>query len=272
MNDQEYSYLKNRISKLTNLDIDSYKSQQMRRRLEGFVAKSGAPNAASYCCLLEKDQHKRRELVDYLAINVSEFFRDEKLFQYLKTVVLPELLGKNFRLNLWSAACSCGQEAYSLAIMLEELCQPDRKYRILATDIDQSAMQTARSGGPYPPSEIKNLDQHVLARYFSQTGEGCFVVEGIRKKVEFRYHDLLRDNYERGFDLIVCRNVFIYFSDTIRACLYQKFHQALKEGGVLFIGGSEVMHRPHDLGFSILCPSFYKKLPVGAGEYLPVRT
>ena len=271
MNDQEYSYLKSQILKLTNLNIDSYKSQQMRRRLEGFVARSAAPDVISYCRLLERDQSRRRELIDFLAINVSEFFRDAHLFQYLKVAVLPELLRNNRRLNIWSSACSCGQEPYSVAIILEELCHADQKYRILATDIDESALERARNGGPYPPAEVKNIDQRLLNRFFVQTPEGYRVADRLRSRVEFRRHDLLRESYERGFDLILCRNVIIYFSDQVRDSLYQRFHQSLKAGGVLFIGGSEVILRPRDLGFNILCPSFYQKLPVSAEVAFPVR-
>jgi len=271
MNDQEYSYLKSQILKLTNLNIDSYKSQQMRRRLEGFVARSAAPDVISYCRLLARDQSRRRELIDFLAINVSEFFRDAHLFQYLRTAVLPELLRNNHRLNIWSAASSCGQEPYSLAIILEELPRTEGRYRILATDIDESALERARNGGPYPPAEVRNIDQRLLKRFFIQTEEGYRIVDRIRSRVEFRRHDLLRESCERSFDLIICRNVIIYFSDQVRNNLYQRFHQSLKVGGVLFIGGSEVILRPSEFGFGILCPSFYQKLPASVETPLPLR-
>jgi chemotaxis protein methyltransferase CheR len=270
MNDQEYKYLTDKIFQFTRLDLNGYKPQQIRRRLEGLIGKTTGENVIGYCRLLEKEPEKRRELVDFLAINVSEFFRDTNLFQYLKTDILPEMLKKSSRLNIWSAACSCGQEAYSIAILLEELGRADSRHRILATDIDETALATAKAGGPYPANEVRNVEKRFLQKYFSQVGEGYYVAESIRSKVDFRRHNLLLDRHEKGFDLIVCRNAIIYFSDQVREGLYEKFSQSIKTGGVLFIGGSEVILRPGDLGFGVLRPSFYRKLPVRAEAALPV--
>lgn len=271
MKDQEYSYLKEKIFKLTDLDIDSYKSQQMRRRLEGYVARSTASNVISYCRMLEQDKDMRRKLMDFLAINVSEFFRDVPQFQYLKAVILPELLRHGHRLNIWSAACSCGQEPYSIAIILEDICLSSDQYRILATDIDESAMEQAIKGGPYSSADVRNVEKRALQQYFIKTEEGYWITDRIKRRVNFKRNNLLRDQFERGFDLIVCRNVIIYFSEDVRDNLYQKFYQSMKVGGSLFIGGSEVILRPVDLGFSILSPSFYRKLPVNAQATLPSR-
>src|ERR1035437_3262469 len=147
MNDQEYIYVRNQILKLTNLDIDCYNSQQMRRRLDMFVTKYHHPSVTAYCTMLEENRDKQRELLDFLAINVSEFYRDAQQFDYLQTTVLPQLLAQAPRLNVWSAACSCGQEPYSVAMMLEEL-SPGYRHKIVATDIDETALERGQNGGP----------------------------------------------------------------------------------------------------------------------------
>lgn len=147
MNDQEYSYLKSKIYKATNLDLDCYKAQQMRRRLDSYVAKYNVPTVIAFCNLLEKNPDMQRNLLDYLAINVSEFFRDTIQFDTLQKLVLPQKLAESRRLNIWSAACSCGQEPYTLSIILEEL-SPEYHHRILATDIDESALTQARNSRP----------------------------------------------------------------------------------------------------------------------------
>jgi len=258
MNDIEYSYLKHKIMKLTDIDLDAYKSRQMHRRLEGYVNKSSATDIAGYCRMLDQNPEMVIELMDYLAINVSEFFRDLPSFEYLKKTVLPELLSRNRRLNIWSTACSCGQEAYSIAIMLEDIC-PQHRHRILATDIDRKALEQAGNGGPYSPSDVRNIDRHTLARFFVKEEDGYRVNDFIRKKVEIGHHNLLRGPFEYGFDLIVCRNVIIYFSNSVRDKLYANFYRSLRAGGMLFVGGSEVILHPDDLGFTMKHPSFYSK-------------
>lgn len=263
MTDQEYTYLKERVLKLVNLDLNCYKTAQMRRRLDGFVAKVGGEDVSCYCHTLARDYSKLKELVDFIAINVSEFFRDTSLFNRLKTTVLPELLRKSSHLNIWSAACSCGQEAYSIAMILSEFGSGSR-HRILASDIDDSALERARNGGPYPPLEVKNVGKAQM-RFFNQNNEGFWVKNEIKEKVEFKRHNLLYDAFEKNFDLIVCRNVIIYFSDKVRDALYSKFNNSLKTNGVLFTGGSEVILCPDKMNFRILAPSFYLRTPEFAG-------
>jgi chemotaxis protein methyltransferase CheR len=258
MNDQDYEHLKSKIYKLTNIDINCYKSQQMRRRLEAYIVRNNYPNVGAFCSVLERSQEKQRELLDYIAINVSEFFRDSSRFSILQSIVLPQLLEKHKRLNIWSAACSCGQEPYTLAMLLEEI-SPGH-HRILATDIDQSALTTARNGGPYSPYDVRNVEEKYMDKYFSKNEAGYWVKDEIKKKVIFQKHNLLSDPFEINYDLIVCRNVIIYFSELVRDNLYEKFYDSLRVDGVLFLGGSEVVLRPGEQGFSMINPAFYRKV------------
>ncbi|MBN1188540.1 MAG: protein-glutamate O-methyltransferase CheR [Dehalococcoidales bacterium] len=263
MNDRDYEFLKSKIYKLTKIDINCYKSQQMRRRLEAYLVKHNS-SVGDFCSMLEKSQEKQRELLDYVAINVSEFFRDASRFEILYKTVLPELLAKHRRLNIWSAACSCGQEPYSLAMLLDRLSSGT--HRILATDIDQSALTQARNGGPYLPYEIRNVEKYYLDRYFTQNNAGFWIKDEIKRKIIFQRHNLLSDPFEINYDLIVCRNVIIYFSEIVRDNLYRKFHDSLKTEGVLFLGGSEVVLRPAEQGFSMINPAFYRKMALDSGN------
>lgn len=262
MDDKEYSFLKSKILKITNLDINCYKSQQMRRRLDAYVGKQNFPTVAAYCAMLEKSLEKQRELLDYMAINVTEFFRDVPQFKILKNEVLPKLFNQSTRLNIWSAACSSGQEPYTLAILLEEL-SPIYRHRILATDIDETALEQARNGGPYTTYDVRNVEKGLLDKYFIKKDSSYWVVEKLKKKIIFQHHNILNDHFEQNFDLIVCRNVIIYFSEDVRDGLYKKFHSSLKPTGVLFLGGSEVVLRPWDQGYSMMYPAFYKKIEKG---------
>lgn len=263
MNDQDYSYLKSKIFKITNLDIDCYKVEQMRRRLDSYVTRNNYPSVIAYCSMLEKTPEKQRELLDYLAINVSEFFRDIKQFENLQKLVLPQRMAESRRLNIWSAACSCGQEPYSLAMILEELSFSGT-HRILATDIDESALNQAMNGGPYTDYDVRNVPPLYLSKYFVKSASGYKVIDRLKKNIKFEHHNLLCDPFETDFDMVICRNVIIYFSESVRDKLYLQFHSALKPNGVLFLGGSEVVLRPAQQGFGILYPAFYRKLAMTA--------
>jgi chemotaxis protein methyltransferase CheR len=251
--------LKDKILKLTKLDINSYKTQQMRRRLDAYVLKQNYPNMAAFCNALEHTPDKQREILDYMAINVSEFFRDTVHFNNLRKTILPLLLSNSRRLNIWSAACSCGQEPYSLAMILEEI-SPGVQHRIVATDLDESALKQARNGGPYLPYDVRNVEKPILSKYFTLINSNYMVNESIKKKIIFKHHNLLCDPFENSYDLIICRNVIIYFSEPVRDNLYSKFRDALKSNGILFLGGSEVVLKPVQQGFGMLTPSFYRKI------------
>lgn len=258
MDQMEYSYLKRKIRQLLDIDIDAYKSQQMRRRLEAFVARQGYDSAYGFCKMLERDEKALQGLRDMLTINVSEFFRDPPQFEQLATGVLPQLLKSSPQLSIWAAGCSHGEEPYSLAILLDELSAV-RNHRILATDLDTEVLRRAVAGGPYLPTETKNVSARRLQKYFMPSGEGHIVIEKMRKRVQFRQHNLLADPFAMGLDLVVCRNVMIYFSGEVKGRLFQQFHECLNPGGVLFIGATEALLGPDNVGFERLSTNFYRK-------------
>lgn len=259
MNDKEYSYLKQKIRKLLKLDIDAYKVTQMRRRLEAFV-KPRAPNGAvQFCHQLEQDADTQKELKDMLTINVSEFFRDTAPFEQLRSVILPELLQSSPRLNIWTAGCSHGDEPYTVAMILDEI-SPGRMHRILATDLDLEVLKQAKAGGPYPAKGLEGVSADQLRTYFTDEGrEGYKIGDTLRKRVDFREHNLLSDPFEQGFDLVICRNVMIYFSEETKGRLFRQFHAALKPNGVYFVGATESLLDARALGFAPVSPNFYRK-------------
>lgn len=270
MDDQSYLYLKRKILKLTDIELDNYKSQQMRRRLDVFLAHTGAKNVIDYGHMLEQNQDMLQGLRNFLTINVSEFFRDLSPFKQLRTLILPQLLENASTLNIWSAGCSHGEEPYSVAMILEDI-SPHHNHRILATDIDEGALKKAKTGGPYSADEIKNISPILLKRYFASSNGDHMVIDRIKKRVEFRQQNLLCDEFEQGFDLIICRNVTIYFTQKAKRKLNRRFYHSLKDGGVLFIGGTEVMLDTTDVGFKGLGVSFYQKPALSTSRRVDVR-
>jgi chemotaxis protein methyltransferase CheR len=269
MRDLEYSYLKSRIKNLTGIDLDNYRERQMRRRLTSFMSRTSAPSVVAYCRMVEGDEAMLEDLRSFLTIKVSEFFRDPLPFEQLRTEILPQLLMDRPRLNVWSSGCSVGGEPYSMAIILDKLT-PYTKHRILATDIDEISLERAKAGGPYRSAEVRNVPTQLLREHFEVSDECYRVNDKTRRKVEFRKHDLLRDPFERGFDLIICRNVAIYFTEEAKWRLNRQFCQSLSPGGILFVGGTEAIARARELGLVTLGHCFYRKQLIDAPRVLPV--
>ena len=268
MTDQEYEYLKMTVLKLTGMDLDQYMSNQMRRRLQSHIECTHHTSVGSFCHDLRENPSMVQELKDFLTINVSEFFRDEIQFTYLKRVVLPDLLRKNESLRIWSAGCSNGAEIYSIAMMLSDI-YPLTTQELLATDIDDSILALAKAGGPYASRHVKNIEKWRAQKYFTTSQNQYWIADRIRDKVRFEKHDLIKDTYEQGFDLIVCRNVVIYFTVDTKQKLNLRFHQSLKEGGVLFVGGSELIVDFREVGFEPLQTSFYRKVATNVRAAIP---
>lgn len=257
MKEEEFAYLKKKLRQFTRFDLDNYSDSQMMRRLDGYIARSKATSVAHYCKLIEQDADEVAKLEKFLTINVSEFFRDRVHFDMLQNKILPELLQNSPRLNIWSAGCSNGAEAYSVAMILEDLFHTS--HRILATDIDKEILIRAAAGNSYCQADVKNVPKIFLTKYFTFSQDFYKISDQLRKKVIFKQHDLTRDAFESGFDLIICRNTVIYFNDEAKKKLRKRFFDSLKMNGVLFIGATETMPDATDIGFQRLYPCFYKK-------------
>jgi chemotaxis protein methyltransferase CheR len=271
MNDEEYESLKRKIKQLIHIDLNNYKSSQMKRRLEGFLSHAGSPNIELYCQRLNRDAEEVKKLRNFLTINVTEFYRDQLHFETLKKVILPGLLKNASKLNIWSAGCSDGEEPYTVAIMLEEL-SPGVKHRILASDLDEESLSKAMSGGPYQAAEARNIPQPLLQKYFNFSKDGYWINEKMRERVVFHPHDLTQDIFPSGLDLIICRNVTIYFSNEAKTLINTKFLHSLKEGGVLFIGATETMLNAGEIGFQRLSSCFYQKNTLPIPEKIKILT
>jgi chemotaxis protein methyltransferase CheR len=263
MDDREYEYLKRQIASLLDIDIDAYKSRQMRRRLTTFVQSRAGDSPAPFLRRLAEDAEALSDLREMLTINVTEFFRDGAQFETLERTVLPELLKKRLQLRVWSAGCSRGHEPYSVAIMLDELGAAARSL-IVATDLDRGALRIAKARGPYPEGELRNVSRLRRSRYFSAVGGGFEVDGDLARRVQFRELNLLRDRFDHGFDLVICRNVMIYFSAEVKVALVRRFCDSLSPDGVLFIGATEALLGDEVDGFERMGGNFYRKVDATA--------
>jgi chemotaxis protein methyltransferase CheR len=262
MDELEYNYVKHQVRLLTGVDLNCYKAPQMKRRLKAYLTRLGYPNWPKFFRTLRADPVGLSKFKDYLTINVSSFFRDSEKYDYLRTFILPELSHHQSSLRVWSAGCARGQEAYSVAILLAEANGAKYRHRLLATDIDKSALEWAKTGGPYHADEVVNVPTHLRLRYFNIDNDKYWVNEELRRRVIFHQHNLLADPIAGKFDLIICRNVVIYFEPEVKENLYRRFYDALRPGGVLFVGGTEIVPKASDIGFETINISFYRRKKV----------
>lgn len=254
----DYEGLKRDIYALTKIDLNAYKERQMRRRIDSLVVKRKCSTYKEYIALLKSDQKAFEEFINFMTINVSEFYRNPDQWELMDKDYIPELIkkfGKN--LKIWSAACSTGDEPYSLVMALSRHL-PLSNIRIIATDIDKQVIAHAKVG-LYNEKSIASVPADLKAKFFTQVGNSWQISEDVKKCVTFQEHNLLASPYPKDCDFIICRNVVIYFTDEAKTEIYKKFHASLKPGGILFIGNTEQILDYKELGYERRTSFYYEK-------------
>lgn len=256
--DNDWDVFIRRFEALSKIDLKSYKRPQMERRINSFMRTVNAGDYKTFIDILTSNHEVYRKFLDHITINVSEFFRNANHWEIMEKQVIPALSKDNKKLKIWSAGCSTGEEAYSLAMMCNEK-HIDLADHILATDIDKEVLEKA-SLGIYSAKAVQSLPPFYLEKYFLPEGNFYRVKDNLKKIVRFQQQDLLKDNFGRTFDLILCRNVVIYFTEESKQRLYRKFCDALRPGGVLFIGSTEQIFQARELGLQSIATFFYQKI------------
>ncbi len=242
---------------ISKIDLTYYKRPQMERRISSFMRSIDINDYEEFIRVLKSDKVILERFILHITINVSEFFRNNNHWQKLVNDIIPDLLKQHSRIKIWSAGCSTGEEAYSLAILALEYNLPlDGK--ILATDIDRGVLEKADIG-LYSKKAVENVPAAYLKKYFTQQGDFYRINDEIKKMVSFQRQDLLRDKFDKGFDLILCRNVVIYFTEESKNLLYKKFADAMRVKGILFIGSTEQIFQAKELGLTSVAIFFYQK-------------
>jgi chemotaxis protein methyltransferase CheR len=256
--DLDFTGFVRNFKQLTGIDLALYKEAQMKRRLTTLRQRRGYDSFAAYFPAVTKDKELLAELLDRMTINVSEFWRNPNRWEVLESKFIPDMLTHSKRIKCWSAACSTGEEPYSLAMILARrglLAEA----RLFATDIDENALAKARMG-VYHERSLKDVPKPYIDAYFTRQGESAAVPDELKRAITFQKGNLLTDPFDTGFDLIICRNVMIYFTEDAKALLYQKFAGALRPGGILFVGSTEQIFSPAQYGLISADTFFYRKM------------
>ncbi len=255
---QGYESFKTKIYKLTGINLTSYKERQMKRRIDSLITRNKFTSYDTYFDAINRDSELLDQFINYLTINVSEFYRNPNQWEVLEKEIIPHLLKFKSRLKIWSAACSTGEEPYSLVMLLTRFF-PLNQISVLATDIDTGALEKANIGR-YSEKSLENLPKEFIRSYFIQDGKEYKIKEEIKKQVEFKKFNLLEDKYPKECDLIICRNVMIYFTEEAKSDIYKKFHDSLSSEGVLFVGSTEQIIIPNRYNLKALKTFFYRKI------------
>jgi chemotaxis protein methyltransferase CheR len=254
---EDYQQFKNQIKMKTGIDLSLYKEAQMKRRLTSLYEKKGFSSFQMFFKELNHNQELFNEFLDRTTINVSEFYRNFKRWEVLQTKILPKILQSNKRPKIWSAACSTGEEPYTLAMILASLL-PHNDIQILASDIDENAIIRAKLG-QYHERSLNEVPKIIKEKFFKRNGDFYQVSDEIKKTVTFKKQNLLADPFGGPYDLIVCRNVLIYFTEEAKDQLYQKFSKALRKDGIFFVGSTEQIFNPSVYQLESEDTFFYRK-------------
>ena len=265
--EQDLELLLDKIHRNTSFDFREYKKTSLKRRIGTRLQATKASSYRDYMAILDANPTEYERLLRSLTIKLTEFFRDAEAFQVLEEIVLPELIGRQEdretrrqgdreiltvspppplspspSLRIWSAGCASGEEPYSVAILLAEILGPrlaDFEISIYGTDVDEEVITRARRA-EYEAARVAGVKKEWLDRYFTYNN-GKYKVKGkIRRLVKFGLLNLVSDPPISRLDLLLCRNVLIYFSRELQERLFMRFHRALNEGGFLVLGKAEV--------------------------------
>ena len=257
MND-DYEFFKSEVYELTKIDLNAYKEKQMKRRIDTLISRNKFEGYKDYVSAIRQNDKLFDEFVNYLTINVSEFYRNRDQWTILGENVFPELIQKfGNRLKIWSAACSSGEEPYSLVMELSQKTALS-EIHILATDLDTQVIEKAKCG-LYSEKSIASVPKDFKDRFFTQVGPSFQIASVIKNRVEYKQHNLLLDKFPTECDLIVCRNVLIYFTEEAKDEIFKKFYDSLKPGGILFIGSTEQIMNYKEIGYNRRSSFFYEK-------------
>ena len=245
------------VRRLCGIDLLQYKRAQMERRIRSFATTRGVEDLVAYAALLGREAAELDRFLDRVTINVSQLWRHPDQWETLAEHVLPDLAATG-RVRAWSAGCSYGAEAYTLAAVCRDVT-PGAEVSILGTDIDRRAIERARRG-VFTREDARDAPPTALGAHFDFRDGAWRARAELRDAVRFQVADLLRMATPRGvFDLVICRNTVIYFNEDVRDALHGRLAAALRVGGRLLVGATERVSEPYHHGLESELPFVYRR-------------
>ena len=267
LSDTVYQQITEILLEQQNFYLEGYKVLCIKRRLAARIRAVGYHDPAAYVDFLREDVREQEQLLAALSIHVSQFFRNQSVFQVLEKQILPELLAasrhNSSKLRLWSIGCANGEEPYSLALLCQKQQRKEDLLSIIGTDLSSEALKRAKQG-LFPAERVRGVPSEMLADFFSRSGQQYQLHEQIRERVQFFRHDILADQPFYRADLVLCRNLLIYFSREQQQQILKILATALLPGGYLVLGRAETLVPACRELFICIDPAerIYRRLPV----------
>ena len=250
--EQSFVALLEYLRRTRGFDFTAYKPGSLTRRIQKRMSALAVDEFADYIDYLEVHPDEFGQLFNTILINVTAFFRDESPWEFIRMSVIPELLsglGADEPIRVWSAGCASGEEAYSIAMLLAEALGPEpfmQRVKIYATDVDEEALNEARRA-TYAARAVEAVAPALVEKYFNRDGEVFSFDKDVRRSVIFGRHNLIQDAPISRINLLLCRNTLMYFNAETQARILKRFHYALAESGILFLGKAEMLLTRSDL-------------------------
>ena len=254
----EYNDFVREIYMFSGINLLYYKEKQMKRRIEQLIMQKKLSGYEEYLQVIKSDNELYNEFLGHITINVSYFYRDPKQWEVLEYNILPEIIKRDNKIRSWCCACSSGEEAYTLAFILNRYISNDR-IEIIGSDVDRKSIDKAKKG-IYTKKNLETLPKVFFYNFFEEKKGEYIVVDEIKNCISFEIIDLLNHEYPQNFDLIICRNVMIYFLEEAKKYIYFNLNKSLNDEGILFMGNSEIILLHERYKFEALSNGFYKKI------------
>ncbi len=277
LSDSEFSSIKDLVFSTTGICLGESKRELVKRRFAPRVRELGLGSFGAYVRFVKSnDSGEMNQFCNAITTNLTSFFRENHHFEFLTSTVIPKIQARaavsGRRLRVWSAGCSTGQEPYCLAITLDSVIRDLSKWdaRILATDLDENCLAKARRG-IYPLEDFSKTPKEIVAKYFSElpydksdvfAKPSVQAKAAIRNQIVFNKLNLMHKAWpmKGKFDVIMCRNVFIYFDKPTQRALVERFGKLQESGSYLFLGHSEVVQDPQEIGYRLVGKTTYERL------------
>lgn len=244
LNDADYELFRKIIYDESGITFSATNRSILDSRIKELLRKKNIATPQEYYAIITKNPEEMKVMLDSVTTNLTRFFRNQPHFDAFINYVIPSVAelkkarGADRTIKIWSAGCSTGEEPYTIAMIMKEICPVGFDFKIIASDISLKSLMTAQQGF-YPDNRVDGIPAGYLSKYFTKVEGGYQIKDEIKNMIRFDYHNLKNDSGERNLDVIFCRNVLIYFDEPAQLAVINHFWDALAPQAYLFIGHSE---------------------------------
>ncbi|MCR4741586.1 MAG: protein-glutamate O-methyltransferase CheR [Treponema sp.] len=244
LNDADYELFRKVIYDESGITFSATNRSILDSRIKELLHKKNLTTPGDYYALVRKDPEEMKEMLDSVTTNLTRFFRNQPHFDAFIHYIIPKVVeykklhGSDRTIRIWSAGCSTGEEPYTIAMIMKEICPIGFDFKITASDISLKSLMTAQQGF-YGDSRVDGIPANYLQKYFTKVDGGYQIKKEVSDTIHFDYHNLKNDSGARNLDVVFCRNVLIYFDEPAQLAVINRFWNSMAAKSYLFIGHSE---------------------------------